>query len=431
MARRSVTQADQSQKKADEHQKKLEKELVTLSASVETIQSFTREMNEFTNKTADYIRRAEKLTYRGQGNIELGAAIIHVNRTVRVLERRDERKERLGSFPYLFPYLSSRIQSAREQVIVKMPIYLFGAVGSPHGLKEFHHALYEQFSGAAAGKMQLAVMLYDDKRRESLARSRYSRAVDALRLLNDRPLTANLLEIFNAETAKTLEREIEKYRNGLSSKDRRQLYELAEHQILWEKNNKAAYNNLVTQKRGESQVHEANLSDEEIGDMLYYERLGDDQGRALFSRVLNLRRALSNAMAAQEVTYYRENQTWSGEGTPWPDAATVIRLNIGKFDNEITVCIDGKEVIRCFSNLTDMDSRDNRVVSELGHANVQEYKSNMIALLRNNDVDEKYANVIKGLDDSILKAAKKTKVEEILNEVQEISRKIDELKPEV
>ncbi len=78
-----------------------------------------------------------------------------------------------------------------------------------------------------------------------------------------------------------------------------------------------------------------------------------------------------------------------------------------------------------------MDSRDNKVVSELGHANVQEYKTNMIALLRNNDADEKYANVIKSLDDSILKAAKKTKVEEILNEVQEISRKIDELKPEV
>lgn len=400
-----------------------------LTDSTKKVEAIINELSIFADKTADHIRRAEKLAYRAQGNTELGAAIIHVNRTVRVLERRDARKERLGSFPYLFPYLSSRIQSAREQVIVKMPMYLFGAVGSPHGMKEFHHALYEQFSGAAANEMQLVVMLYDDARRAALARSRYSRAVDALRLLNDRPLTASLLEIFNDETAKTLGREIENYRSDLSSKDRRQLYELAEDQILWEDTHE--YEQKFSQARARAGQKNAGLSDEEIGDVLYYENLRDKQERALFARVLRLRRTFGDVLAAQEMTYYRENESWAGQGTPWPDSATVIRLNIGEFDNEITVCIDGKEIIRCFSNLTDLDSRDNRVVSELGHKNLLKYKSEMLGAFKKNNVLEPNGDVIKNLSLAISKAARKTKVEDILYETRKIRRKLDEPKPEV
>ncbi|MCE7886023.1 MAG: hypothetical protein DYH13_00765 [Alphaproteobacteria bacterium PRO2] len=91
------------------------------------------------------------------------------------------------------------------------------------------------------------------------------------------------------------------------------------------------------------------------------------------------------AAEAQEKIYF--NQVWDGTGTPWPLGATIIKVprnhEIGiDFDNKMTIYIDDKEIIHAYSSLLiNDDSRENRVISELGSKNLEVYKKGFLWLL--------------------------------------------------
>lgn len=103
----------------------------------------------------------------------------------------------------------------------------------------------------------------------------------------------------------------------------------------------------------------------------------------------DVRTALDVAAETQEGMYLDPRTPWGSKtgGTPWPQEATVIKVprdhEAGiNFDNEMTVYIDNKEVIRAHSSLiANDDSRENRVTSELGLKDLKRYKEEFLELL--------------------------------------------------
>ena len=77
--------------------------------------------------------------------------------------------------------------------------------------------------------------------------------------------------------------------------------------------------------------------------------------------------------------------TWDNTGTTWPRGATIVRVPRGElkkirktFDNEMTVCIDGIEVIRAYSSLIPTGNlRKNRLVSQSGEEGIDVYKTEL------------------------------------------------------
>lgn len=126
---------------------------------------------------------------------------------------------------------------------------------------------------------------------------------------------------------------------------------------------------------------------------------GRKQDADIFSDFNDARNALGEAVEKQERIYFNPDMGWEGMGTPWPHGATIIRVprdkvisrqwgeipNIG-FDNEMSVCIDGVEVMYADYSLNQgLDRydafRENRIVSESGELSLDYYKTNLSMVL--------------------------------------------------
>lgn len=342
----------------------------------------------------DYIRRAEKITYASQFNSQTIIAASHISRTARMLERRMDRNDRIGKFPDLIPYAFERLQTTRELAVLTIPFYLFGALGNPAALHEFHAALYEHFSAREQAR-KLVILIYDDKSRESLARRRYSRGYDTLRLMSDRAVTETFLKLFRADIAEELSKSIDEYREGLKREDRKRIYELAKIQMEREKNdpvlgkNPGRYPEVGDYEAGDWKFHDYLSSSRYTplaGKTKNKSRKRDD---ALFRRVIDLRMALGNAMAKQELIYFG-TEPWDAKngGSPWPSNATVIRIDGSEreIDNKMSLFIDGKEVIEFYSDMSALDARGNKVVSLLGTTELEFYKDVISVILERNKI---------------------------------------------
>ncbi|MCE7886021.1 MAG: hypothetical protein DYH13_00755 [Alphaproteobacteria bacterium PRO2] len=306
--------------------------------------------------------------------------------------------------------IKAYIRSTQKQVIITIPFFQFGVVGSPHGLKDFHYTLQECFGRAAAGR-QLVILTYDDKDRISMARRRYNPALSALEIVNNRPQAKKLLSIYSqaATDAANLEKEIDKLVKILRSDEANyyRLQEMEAEQKAWleqEKRKEEEQQNLPPEQRGKTlsgEIAERRsgyekallppVSDIEIYDMLFQEYLdanGSERDKELFAVINDVREAIDIAAENQEALYLDSNP-WNPKsgGTPWPREATIIKVprnhEIGiDFDNKMTIYIDDKEVIHAYSSLIiNDDSRENKVVSGLGEQNLKDYKWGFLKLL--------------------------------------------------
>lgn len=340
----------------------------------------------------DYIRRAEKITYASQFNSQTIISASHISRTARMLERRMDRNDRIGKFPELIPYGFERLQTTRELAVLTMPFFMFGALGNPAGLHELHAALYEHFSTREQAK-KLVIIIYDDESRASLARRRYIRGYDALRLMSDRAVTETFLKLFRGDIAEGLGKAIDDYRRNLKREDRGRIYELAKIQMEREESDPVLGINPVRPpgvedyEAGDGRFHDYLLSSRYkpvAGKIKNKSRKLDDK---LFRRVIDLRRALGNAMAEQELIYFGA-EPWDAKngGSPWPPHATVIRINGSgrELDNKASLFIDGKEIIEFYSDMSALDARGNKVVSLLGRVSLDGYKDDISVIFDRN-----------------------------------------------
>jgi hypothetical protein len=129
------------------------------------------------------------------------------------------------------------------------------------------------------------------------------------------------------------------------------------------------------------------ITDREASDIMFIRRLAKkhrEQDKELFFALHRARDAFSEAVEDQEQIYFNDSPKiqWDGTGTPWPQGAKVIKVPYNKltpdetFDNEMTICIDGVEIIRAYSSLDPLDtSRKNRLASESGPAMMIEHKN--------------------------------------------------------
>jgi hypothetical protein len=79
----------------------------------------------------------------------------------------------------MYHYISERIQSAQNIVVITMPFYQFGILGSPQRTARLSSdPMHESDLAIAAGsnKPHLVFITYDDESRCVMARKRYSRA---------------------------------------------------------------------------------------------------------------------------------------------------------------------------------------------------------------------------------------------------------------
>ncbi len=389
--------------RANQHRKKLSADITNLE--------------NITGKIDDFVRRAEKVNYSAQFNSQYHSAMVHINRTVRLLERRQDRRARLGNFPDLMPYVSARIQSTQDLVVMTVPFYLFGALENPNGIHELHYTIYEHFEDPQS-KAELFVITCDDNARSAIARHRYNRSVDALRLIGDRAVTESFLRLFRQDIASVLGEEINDYRNGLKAADRGRIYDLAKMQREWEKRFP------VTDQDRQDHI---DFDDEKIGNLNFLTYLGTSKHTSseryvrytkteqysksskisdveLFTRVVTLRGALGAAMEEQERLYF-SNQTWDKqmEGTPWPKLNTTIIKIDGTLEtpeNIITLCIDGKEVIECHSDITALKARANKVMSYLGKNELENYRRSILKTFGKSNLSDTYG-VIPWLEEII------------------------------
>lgn len=373
------------------------------------------ELNASNEKTEDYIRRAEKLTYATKFSNQTQASGDHVDRTVRMLSKRMERNDRLGKFPDLLPYAFARLQTTRELAVLTIPFYMFGALGNPAALHEFHATLYEHF--AAPQKAKLVIVIYDDMSRASLAYRRYSRGYDALRLMGDRAVTETFLKLFNDDIAESLSKSIDDYRRGLKREDRGRIYELAKIQMEREERDPvlgkrpARHPKPEDYETGDWEFHRHMILPDYIRPQGKSKNLSKKSDHELFKRVINLRRALGKAMQQQEQIYFG-TEPWNPKkgGSPWPSNATVIKIDgtDRKLDNITSLFIDGKEVIEWHSDMSALEARGNKVVSKLGQQQLIRYNKDIKTIFKKNahvDDSQKCSDIKSQLGQLIQKGA--------------------------
>jgi hypothetical protein len=106
----------------------------------------------------------------------------------------------------------------------------------------------------------------------------------------------------------------------------------------------------------------------------------------LFKELDKTRDAFSEAVEEQEGIYFHQTKKWNGTGTPWPEDMQIIKLTRDMlrpdqtFDNEITICIDGIEVIRAYSSLIPTGNlRKNNLMSQSGDKSIKYYTKQLSA----------------------------------------------------
>lgn len=339
-------------------------------------------MEKITNEMYD-------ATYQMRQNLEYLAAMIQVNRTTRALDRDKNiiRAERTGAFPEMYHYITQRIQNAQKLVVITMPFYQFGVVGNPHGLYDFHHTLRERFGDTARGDgPRLIFITYDDKSRYAIARKRYSRAIHAMGILEKTPQARKLKDIYSQSAWMNHEPGLDIFQNmlGADEEKREMLMQLAERQKQWAIADKDSFSIKIADFIKKDKItRKREISDKEAMDLMFIEEQlaeGSDE-RALFNALNDARDGFDMAAEAQEKIYFDPDIKWDGTGTPWPRGATIINVPYDKlsseqrFDNEMTVCIDGLEIIRAYYSLVPFDtSRNNRLESQSGRVTMKDYR---------------------------------------------------------
>lgn len=342
---------------------------------------FFRRQNKDAARMEKLTTEIYEATYQMRQNLEYLAAMIQVNRTTRALDRDRNiiRAERTGAFPEMYHYITQRIQNAQKLVVITMPFYQFGVVGNPHGLYDFHHTLRERFGDTASGDgPRLIFVTYDDKSRYAMARKRYSRAIHAMGILEKTPQAKKLKDIYSQSAWMNYQLGLDIFQNmlGTDEEKREMLVRLGERQKQWAIADKDAFSIKIAEFIEKDKITRGReVSDKEAIDLMFIkEQLaeGSDE-RALFDALNEARDGFDMAAEAQEKIYFDPDIKWDGTGTPWPRGATIIKVpydrleRVQRFDNEMTVCIDGLEVIRAYYSLVPFDtSRNNRLESESG-----------------------------------------------------------------
>lgn len=349
-------------------------------------------------------RQNMEASYLAKQSLQEQKAIIRANRTKSTMasDPKANRSERIGAFPDMYYYISDRIQNTKGPVVITMPFYLFGVLGSPHGLHDFHHTLHELFGVAAGGdeKRKLIVITYDKDRRCVLADRRYSRAARGMETLDDTPQSQKLEDILSKEVWNNLLEKLKIFRKILDdyagSREILEDLEKKQEELFRDKNLKPE-DRAIMDGIKEEQKKLQGRQDPHAEDSMFLKYL---ERRAfsledyfkhrtqiiLFTALLEARTAFSEAIKEQEDIYSKEN-TWNGTETPWTKNATIIELpynklkEIGKtFNNEITVYAGG-EIMHGTSSLNPArNARNNRLISQSGNAMINYYSTELTAL---------------------------------------------------
>ncbi len=381
-------------------------------------------------------KKSETANYKIRLNLARQAAMTQANRTIDTLKDdvNSNRDERIGDFPEMYHYIVQRIQHAKNIVVITMPFYQFGVLRSPDGLIDFHHTLAKVFKNAA-NQPELVFITYDDENRYRMARKRYSTAFHAMETLDDTAQSKRLKDIYRQDVWKKLTRRLDVFRERLNRHEdsREILAQLAEKQSEKYdtkrgpkkddvKEEIARYVKQYKEKSGRTISDEAAIdkmfirylreSIPQRGDYLVlmkkiFDRYvlqkkfrGDEPlfsvaNKKLFSSLDKARSAFSRAVERQEKIYFGE-ESWDNTGTPWPVGAEIIKLSRDQlksdpakqmpdrtFDNEMTVCIDGVEVIRAYSSLiADDESRQNELETESGIEAIESYNNQLKELFK-------------------------------------------------
>ncbi len=359
-----------------------------------------KKLNNSAHQIKSATQQGQIANYLTKQNLEHQTAMIQVNRTLRALEgdRNINRTERVGPFPEMYHYITERIQNAKKMIVITMPFYQFGVIGSPHGLCDFHHMLHEMFGHAARGDDDRRLMLitYDDDSRYAMARKRYSRAIHAMDTLDETPQSNKLEDIYSKYVWGELKNDLRSFQKILDAheENRKTLMALAEEQRKWfdNRDQSTVEADIAGFVRDYEQKHRREISGKEAMDLMFIERLaarGAERDKNLFSALNNARDAFCLAVEDQEKIYFGSNE-WDGTGTPWPQGATVVTVKRGElekidstFDNDMTVCIDGVEVIHAHSSLIPFDtSRKNRLMSMMGKEILGEHKGYLARIFK-------------------------------------------------
>ncbi len=387
----SIRQARRYKDEQEAGVKKQEAMLEALNASMKRLHVSTKKTERATG-AANYLikQNSDNQTAKSQANNTQDT----LNRDANI-----DRAERVGSFPDMYNYISERIQNAKETVVITMPFYKFGILGYPQGLQNFHHTLCERFDNATVGsdKPHLTFITYDDASRYAMARKRYSRAIHAIDMLDDTPQAKKLESFFNKDIGSEFLQHLRFFRKTLDEQEDNLeiLTKLGEEQTNWleKARTPAGERNFSAKisKFAKIYNHTRAISDREASDIMFIRWLakdGRELDKKLFFALHEARDAFSEAVEAQERIYFNRKRPWDGTGTPWPEGATIVKVPRGElekikktFDNEMTIFIDGIEVIRAYSSLDPRDtSRKNRLASESGPMWVKKHKDFLSSL---------------------------------------------------
>ncbi len=384
--KKDAIEADRLNKSTHAAVEEIKKAVATIKQAIATITEISTNTHMATQEIEGTIK---------QGG-EVQASMIQVNRTLRALERGKSinRDVRVGPFPDMYHYISDRIHNAEKLVVVTIPFYQFGVLGSPHGLYDFHHTLNDRFTSPAEGdKPHLIIITYDDKSRYEMARKRYSRAIHALKKFDETPQAEKLKDIFSQAVWDGLQPRLQFFRETLNKYEgsRKLLVKLAQEQSRLLGDDKSPITEEVAKAVDVySKSFGRPVSHKEAKDLLFIKflkRNGREQDRILFSALNKARNRFSKAVEAQEKRYFDKNVPWDDTGTPWPPGATIVKLSREKleemgiiFDNKMAVLVDD-EIISAFSSLDPSDpSRKNRLESESGQERMNNYNKSLSRL---------------------------------------------------
>lgn len=328
----------------------------TLRGLIDKQQAMITDLAERFENTLRDIQNSERRIHHA---IVRSDAATHVNRVMRLITQKEMKTSRIGDFPDMFSYMDQRVQNAQEIIIIERPYALFAVLGNPRGQYDFYQTLRERFSGNNQNK--LLMITYSDEDRIEAARTRYDNSPDALHLLFNRALTDELLAVLDKDIAADLVEPLKTFKRGLTPADKVKIYAIAQNQL------------------------DSGLSAQDFA-----ETLTDEKDKVFFNKMQAIRAALGTALATQEERHCQADaQLWSD---------SIVRVQKGRFDNAIKICVDGTEVITAESNTKKLEQRENRLDSDIGYKMLQKYKDTLNKKLRKIGFEEKLLKIINHLD---------------------------------
>ena len=364
-----LTDASESEKRQEEIRAKVKNLLTDASESEkrqEEIRAKTKKLiqehedrAQEAQKSAESIENvtylSEQASYVMEYNTTIAPAITKWNRTLKSLERKEEKSNRIGAFPEAFPYMTEAILSTENLAILAIPFSLLGVLVSPIRQKEFRHTLHDLFDEAVGGDGEkLVIITYEDDIRQEKAFDRYSEAKEVPPLLYQRVLTKDFLEnVLDKDIAQILGDKIKKFRKELNPDDKKQIKKLVDGQKKSAEDEGAFLAGLYEQSKTLKTPNR-------------YER-----AHRLFKRVVKVRAALKEAMRDQEGRHFKqEEENWKN--------VTFIKLpREANINNKITLCVDGKEIVVCHASMEKSGDRPNKVESKIGYEQMVEYKKGL------------------------------------------------------